>query len=212
MVTLLKRSLHLNQWISLLILFVGVAIIQIKNINSTNKAGETDKNAVFGLVCVVSACVLSGLASVYFEKILKNSPVSICIRNIQLGIFSTIFALLGALTADGNSIQEKGFFFGYNYLVWCSIFIQSFGGLLVAIVIKYADNILKGFATSIAIIVSCFASVCLFQTQIDSIFIAGTLLVIASTLLYSYTPQKVCLTTNTNNSLESVLVVQDNQK
>ena len=171
MVTLLRKSLQLNQWISLFILFVGVAIIQIQNLNSTNKNGESDKNAVFGLTCVLTSCVLSGLASVYFEKILKNTSVSIWIRNIQLGIFSTIFATMTTFVSDRASIQEKGFFFGYTNLVWANIFIQSFGGLLVAVVIKYADNILKGFATSISIIVSCIASVYLFETQINSIFI-----------------------------------------
>jgi len=35
---------------------------------------------------------------------------------------------------------------------------QAFGGLVVAAVVKYADNILKGFATSVSIIVSSLVS------------------------------------------------------
>lgn len=35
---------------------------------------------------------------------------------------------------------------------------QAFGGLVVAAVVKYADNILKGFATSLSIVVSSFVS------------------------------------------------------
>ena len=213
MVTLLRKSLHINQWISLLILFVGVAIIQIQNINSTNKDGESDKNATFGLICVLASCVLSGLASVYFEKILKNSSVSIWVRNIQLGIFSTIFATMTTFVSDRASIQEKGFFFGYTNLVWANIFIQSFGGLLVAVVIKYADNILKGFATSISIIVSCIASVYLFETQINSIFILGTSFVVVSTVLYSYSPQKSIQSSFSESSkIETVVLLPADQK
>lgn len=37
-------------------------------------------------------------------------------------------------------------------------FYQAFGGLVVAAVVKYADNILKGFATSVSIVVSSFVS------------------------------------------------------
>jgi len=81
-----------------------------------------------------------------------------------------------------------GFFFGYNTIVWINIIIQAAGGLLVALVIKYADNILKGFATSIAIIVSCLASAYLFNTVINMVFAFGTLLVVVSVVLYSYSP------------------------
>lgn len=81
-----------------------------------------------------------------------------------------------------------GFFFGYTTAVWINIVIQAAGGLLVALVIKYADNILKGFATSIAIIVSCVASAYLFGTIINLVFAFGTFLVVFSVVLYSYVP------------------------
>ena len=47
---------------------------------------------------------------------------------------------------------HKGF---YCIFVLCP---QAFGGLVVAAVVKYADNILKGFATSVSIIVSSLVS------------------------------------------------------
>ena len=128
------------------------------------------------------------MAGVYFEKILKNSKVSIWVRNIQLGLFGTFFALLTVYLSDYENVQTKGFFFGYTKLVWLNIVVQASGGLLVAVVIKYADNILKGFATSIAIIVSCLASAYLFDTVIDLVFTLGTFLVVLSVVLYSYTP------------------------
>lgn len=84
-VILLNRSLKITQWISLFILFVGISIIQIQNVKSSDGNADAQKNALFGLMCVISACVLSGLAGVYFEKILKNSKTSIWVRNIQLG-------------------------------------------------------------------------------------------------------------------------------
>lgn len=84
-VVMLNRSLKFTQWISLFVLFVGVSIIQIQNVKSSGSDADAQKNALFGLVCVILACVLSGLAGVYFEKILKNSKTSIWVRNIQLG-------------------------------------------------------------------------------------------------------------------------------
>lgn len=187
-VLLLNRSLRVLQWFALTILCIGVSIIQIQNVKVSKNGSGEHKSAIFGLFCVIMACVLSGLAGVYFEKILKNSKVSIWVRNIQLGLFGTFFALVTVYLSDYEGIQTKGFFFGYTPLVWINILIQSGGGLLVAIVIKYADNILKGFATSIAIIISCLASVYLFDTVIDTVFGIGTFLVVLSVVLYSYTP------------------------
>jgi UDP-sugar transporter A1/2/3 len=166
---------------------------------------------------VVMACVLSGLAGVYFEKILKNSKVSIWVRNIQLGMFGSFFALVTCWLSDYDNIKEHGFFFGYTHLVWANILIQSAGGLLVAVVIKYADNILKGFATSIAIVVSCLASSYFFNTDINGMFMFGTFLVITSVFLYSYTPAQPTLPTTTHaqatspkHSLESANLLYGN--
>ncbi len=41
-------------------------------------------------------------------------------------------------------MQFQGFFYGYTPFVWYVVVLNATGGLLVALVIKYADNILKG--------------------------------------------------------------------
>jgi len=69
--------------------------------------------------------------------------------------------------------------------VWWVVVMQAFGGLLVAVVVKYADNILKGFATSLAIIVSCVVSVVLWGFVISAQFALGTCLVLGAVYMYS---------------------------
>ena len=47
----------------------------------------------------------------------------------------------------------------YVYIYVCIIHSQvGMGGLIVALVVRFADNILKGFATSLSIIVSGIVS------------------------------------------------------
>jgi len=54
-------------------------------------------------------------------------------------------------------------------------------------VIKYADNILKEFATSVSIIVTSFVSYYFLNDFIPNfIFILGSLIVLISTFLYNY--------------------------
>lgn len=73
-----------------------------------------------------------------------------------MGISSIILGFVGVfLSGDGPVVMEKGFFYGYTYVVVAVILLQAIGGLVVAVVVKYADNILKGFAASFSIVTSC---------------------------------------------------------
>lgn len=128
-------------------------------------------NTSIGLAAVLTACILSGLAGVYFEKVLKDSnnsnKTSLWIRNVQLSFYSLFPALfIGVVFKDGAEISKHGFFLGYNWVVWSAIFLQASGGVIVALVVNYADNIAKNFATSISIIISFLASVWFFHFRI----------------------------------------------
>lgn len=187
-VLVLNRKLSGMQWFSLLILTLGVALVQLPPDVMTLGIHFDDKpnqNTALGFTAVFLACLMSGFAGVYFEKILKGSEVSVWVRNIQLGFFGSILALGGAYFKDGDLIHEHGFFYGYQFVTWLAVLNQALGGLLVAVVIKYADNILKGYATSISIIVSSVCSVYLFDFVISAMFIIGSTLVIAATFLYA---------------------------
>uniref|UniRef100_A0A8C5JR94 Major facilitator superfamily domain containing 14A n=1 Tax=Junco hyemalis TaxID=40217 RepID=A0A8C5JR94_JUNHY len=143
-----------------------------------------------GLIAVLIACFSSGFAGVYFEKILKETKQSVWIRNIQLGFFGSIFGLMGVYIYDGEQLSKNGFFQGYNKLTWVVVVLQALGGLVIAAVIKYADNILKGFATSLSIILSTLISYFWLQDFVPtSVFFLGAILVIAATFLYGYDPK-----------------------
>ena len=63
--------------------------------------------------------------------------------------------------------------------------MQAAGGLIVAVVVKYADNVLKTFAASFSIVVSCVVSAILFDFRPNTQFVVGTVLVVLSTAMYS---------------------------
>lgn len=185
-ITMMGKDINRRQWLSLLLLFAGVAIVQVNNSKSTEKSSEDmEQSAVLGFGAVLLACCSSGFAGVYFEKILKGSTASLWTRNIQLGLFGLITGLMSTFAKDGDKIFDKGFFYGYDYMVWSVISIQALGGLLVAVVIKYADNILKGFACSVSIVVSAVAAYFIFEFEITWAFSFGTALVIMAVYLYS---------------------------
>jgi len=201
---LLNRRFSRTKWTAIVILTIGVAIVQSSGSGDAkqsngNDGGEDDDEAqlaspssvgssqqrLVGLIAVLCAACTSGFSGVYFERILKGSPTTLWIRNIQMGLPSVILALLGVYTKDHQAVHEKGFFHGYSALVWVVVLVQAAGGLIVAVVVRYADNVLKTFAASFSIIVSCVVSAILFDFRPNSQFILGTVLVVSATAIYS---------------------------
>lgn len=64
-------------------------------------------------------------------------------RNIQLGSFSLVLGLLAMVYFDGSDVAARGFFSGYGPMVWLCVSLHSLGGLAVAMVVKYADNVVR---------------------------------------------------------------------
>ena len=196
-VLLLGRSLNQFQIISLILLTVGVALVQLSKVSSSSVSNSSDtgfsdgkEHPFVGLVCVLLSSLTSGFAGVYMEKVIKTGrEVSLSIRNIQLSFFGIILGLFGILISDWDALVERGFFQGYNSLVMFVIVLQAGGGILVAYVMKHADNILKGFASSISIVLSSFLSSIFLGFHGSLLFYLGVGIVISAILLYGYNPK-----------------------
>jgi len=183
-VMLLGTRLSAAKCLSLLILTTGVSIVVVSQIKDSSATRSTE-DFVRGSVAVLLSCVSSGLAGVSFEKLLKGSTVSLWARNLHLAMYSGVIGIIGIQVGDPGFSFRDHFLQGYTSAVWLSIFNNAFGGLLIAVVIKYADNILKNFSTSLSIILTATISVLVFGTPINAHFLGGTGLVIYAVFLYS---------------------------
>ncbi|CAE6490246.1 unnamed protein product [Rhizoctonia solani] len=152
-------------------------------------------NPLKGFAAVSAACVTSGLAGVYFEMVLKGSQADLWVRNVQLSLFSLLPALVpiifnsNAAASDGRSFPFS-LFANFSGWAWATVLTQVFGGLITAVVIKYSDNIMKGFATSLSIVISFLASVALFDFRITLAFLVGSSTVLAATWMYNQADMK----------------------
>ncbi|RPD80051.1 nucleotide-sugar transporter, partial [Lentinus tigrinus ALCF2SS1-7] len=191
-VVLLRKKLSPTKWLALFFLAVGVGIVQIQtgssSGHSTSKAH--DMNAFKGFMAVVMACFTSGLAGVYFEMVLKNSQADLWVRNVQLSLFSLLPAIVPIICSNTTPTGPapgwlNQLFANFGVWAWATVLIQVLGGLLTALVIKYADNILKGFATSLSIVISFLASVALFNFQMTLTFVLGSTVVLVATWMYN---------------------------
>lgn len=186
-VLMLNRSLSKLQWFSVFMLCGGVTLVQWKPAEATKV--QIEQNPFLGFVAIGIAVLCSGFAGVYFEKVLKSSDTSLWVRNIQMYISGITVTLAAVYITDGGGVQEKGFFFGYTPWVCFVVFLASVGGLYTSVVVKYTDNIMKGFSAAAAIVLSTVASVILFGLQITTTFASGATLVCVSIYLYGLPKQ-----------------------
>jgi len=186
-VIILSKSLRCNQWLALMVLVAGVVTAQW---SQQGAGGELAKGDVMtGVLAALGVSICSGFASVYLEKILKGDKTSLWVRNVQLCIFSIPLQLFAVWQRDWAKVQSQGWLHGFCPVTWMVVCMFAFGGLLVAVVIRFADNNLKNLAMAVAIILSCLASIPLFNFQPNTVFWGGAALVISSIFLYAWTPK-----------------------
>ncbi|TYZ66259.1 hypothetical protein PybrP1_008191, partial [[Pythium] brassicae (nom. inval.)] len=171
-VVLLKKAILPLQWGAIAILMVGVALVQLDDsgaaASKSAAKGDSEQSTTLGLFAVLAACMCSGFAG--------------------LGLVSIVLAGGGLVFNDMDHLSAHGFFYGYRPVVWAAIAVSALGGLLTAVVVKYADNILKAFATSIAIVLSVVLSIFLFDKLPTSQFLFGAFLVNGSVYIYGSAP------------------------
>ena len=141
-VTMLGKAQTRLQWASIIALTAGIGVVQLSQTSSGNV--NENQNKMLGLICVLASACTSGFAGVYFEKVLKTTNSSVWVRNIQLAIIGIGFSSVACIANDYDKIALQGFFHGYDYIVLMVITLSALGGLVVAVVVKYADNVLKG--------------------------------------------------------------------
>merc|ERR1712183_495536 len=121
-VTMLNKKLIATQWLSLLTLVAGVAMVQLSDVKETKSAANAAEQSKFlGFSAALTACMGSGFAGVYFEKILKGSDISVWMRNVQLALLSVPLGFISSYLADGDKIAANGFFHGYDNFVWFTV-------------------------------------------------------------------------------------------
>ncbi|KAH8045289.1 pyrimidine nucleotide-sugar transmembrane transporter [Aureococcus anophagefferens] len=184
-VALLGRTLGPRRWAALVALTAAIATVQVSQLRPAPESGDAGtKNVPLGLALTLVVATLSGFAGVYFEKVLKGSRISVWVRNVHLAAISSVVAGAAVASRDRGALSACGFFGGYGPVAWGYVLVQAVGGLLIAAVVKYADNILKAFATSVAIVVVALVSHAFFAFELSGLFFLGAAGVVYAIFLY----------------------------
>eukprot|EP00930_Biecheleria_cincta_P040596 TRINITY_DN2780_c0_g1_i1.p1 TRINITY_DN2780_c0_g1~~TRINITY_DN2780_c0_g1_i1.p1 ORF type:complete len:408 (-),score=58.16 TRINITY_DN2780_c0_g1_i1:252-1475(-) len=183
-VLMLGKKLTATQWLSLVILCVGIALVEWPR-QSADHVEVLNSNSMIGFAVVLLMCLTSGFAAVFIQKMLQQSSCSIWMRNVQFGLFGAVFSFCIAMYRDGAKIRQEGFVQGYSLRAVTVIFMNAWGGIAAAVMLKYAGATLGCFSTALSIILTSVLSEILLQDFVaDLLFSVGTVMAIGSTLLY----------------------------
>jgi|EP01033_Poteriospumella_lacustris_P010348 UDP-sugar transporter A1/2/3 len=212
-VLVLGTSLSFAKWRALMLLVLGCILVASPTFNtgtgkSSLRQGEVvpEEGALtelmsqgFGFAAVLTEVVLSGFASIYFEKVVKSTTETITIweRNFQLCMYSLLmyggiilyesYASVAASSstplANGASMTARPAWSNWTWITLTVAALGATGGLLVAATLKYADAILKTLAAAGAIVISTVLGHYLLGGPLDMIVSIGacvTILAIAN--------------------------------
>jgi UDP-sugar transporter A1/2/3 len=197
----LKKQLKYIQIISLVLLTVGVMLCNMNNAKPP-QAGDDNSSSMYamdskttkGITATLGIALSSGFASVYTEKVIKgqrrpsstsSSEYGLAYSQVQLALMSLATIGVYACMKDFREIVALGLFHNFSPAAFLSVFNSAIGGLIVAGVLKYADSVLKGYATAISVIFTGLLSMLLFGTQLGIIYFMGIVNVVTAVLLYN---------------------------
>eukprot|EP00978_Attheya_sp_CCMP212_P007284 scaffold16947_cov43-Attheya_sp.AAC.1 len=191
-VFLMGKTIKKVQVISLVLLTAGVMLCNMKNQNVV-LSEEEEKGRMTGMMATLGIALSSGFASVYTEKVIKaqrNNNVarqnySLAYMQVQLALVSLVIIGLYACIKDYDAIVTGGLFQNFNTGAFLSIFNSAIGGLIVAAVLKFADAVLKGYATAISVILTGVLSMVMFGTRLPINYFMGIINVVCAVLLYN---------------------------
>jgi UDP-sugar transporter A1/2/3 len=194
-VVILGTTLSWGKWRSLFLLVLGCVLVASPVFNNPQQ-NETAKNEsgslflqLFGYSAVLTEVVLSGFASIYFEKVIKNTKevASIWERNVQLGYYSILMyggILIYENNFSGAIVQSTWSNWSWITLSVCAL--GATGGLLVAATLKYADSILKTLAAAGAIVMSTILGHYFLNGPLDTFVIIGAMVTIIAIANYTF--------------------------
>ncbi|MBA0788228.1 hypothetical protein Gotri_025354 [Gossypium trilobum] len=213
----LKKKLSNLQWMAIILLAVGTTMSQVKG------CGEASCDSLFSapiqgyMLGILSAC-LSALAGVYTEFLMKQNNDSLYWQNVQLYTFGAIFNMARLVVDDFRAGYEKGpwwqrLFNGYSITTWMVVLNLGSTGLLVSWLMKYADNIVKVYSTSMAMLLTMVLSVFLFSFKPTLQLFLGIIICMMSLHMYFAPPSMlVGLPPTVRSDPESLVIVSDDHK
>ncbi|XP_046877549.1 probable UDP-sugar transporter protein SLC35A4 isoform X1 [Hypomesus transpacificus] len=176
-----------TQWLALGILMGAGVVHSYSSLDLEDQAGAEAKASprlhitAWGLVLVSLYCVVSGLAAVYTERVLKSQCVPLSLQNLYLYVFGVAINGVSYVSSRGS---EQGFLEGFSGTVWAIVAGQAANGLLMSVVLKHGSGITRLFVISCSMLVNALLSWVILGLRLHPLFLLPVFMVGLAAYLY----------------------------
>lgn len=175
---------------ALILLVIAATLLSIgASSGKDSSSSDSDLVLLYGIIPVMVASVLSGLASALCQRASQVKKRTSYLMTVEMS-FVGIFCLLASTfkSPDGELLREYGFFHGWTVWTWIPVVMNAVGGILVGLVTAHAGGVKKGFVIVSALLVTALLQF-VFDGKPPSVHCLGALpLVIISIVIYQKYP------------------------
>lgn len=195
---ILRQKQSIQQIGALFLLIIAAVLLSVGE-GSSNASGSSNNNnnnsdevIFYGIVPVLVASVLSGLASALCQWASQVKKHSSYMMTIEMSIIGSLCMIASAFKSpDGEAIRQHGFFYGWTPLTLIPVTINAVGGILVGLVTSYAGGVRKGFVIVSALLVTALLQF-IFDGKPPSVYCLIALpLVMTSISIYQKYPHRI---------------------
>lgn len=214
LVMLLISALIIEHIVSLDVIQVwkeGLVVSSVSSVSLSSSFSFATKHWTHGVMPVLLASFLSGLAGAISQKNLQSScgsgekggrnpylfSAELCVASL------IILSISMTVSDDGQKIQQYGFFHHWTPQTLIPIVTNAIGGIVVGLVTKYAGSVRKGFALIFGMLLTGFIQSSLERNPVTKEEIVGGLVASLSLWMHAthpYSETNVLDDTNNSNS------------
>uniref|UniRef100_A0A7N0T6V8 Nucleotide-sugar transporter n=1 Tax=Kalanchoe fedtschenkoi TaxID=63787 RepID=A0A7N0T6V8_KALFE len=190
---LLRQKQSVQQIGALCLLIIAAVLLSVgEGTSKGSSKSNTDDTLFYGIIPVLVASVLSGLASSLCQWASQVKKHSSYLMTIEMSVVGCLCLLASTFKSpDGEMIRRHGFFYGWTPLTWVPVIANAVGGILVGLVTSYAGGVRKGFVIVSALLVTALLQF-IFDGKPPSLYCLAALpLVVVSISIYQKYPYRI---------------------
>ncbi|KAJ6353684.1 hypothetical protein OIU76_002661 [Salix suchowensis] len=200
---ILRQKQSIQQIGALFLLITAAVLLSIGEGSSKgSSSSDPEQILLYGIIPVLVASVLSGLASALCQWASQVKKHSSYLMTVEMSVVGSLCLLASTTKSpDGEAIRQHGYFYGWTPLTMIPVLANALGGILVGLVTSYAGGVRKGFVIVSALLVTALLQF-LFEGKAPSIYCLVALpLVMSSISIYQKYPYQAVFIRDQLNSI-----------